>query len=91
MFRQVIRRMLEMRPLAWEIFLRCLQMSCLFLFCALLLLLKDDPSEGSEFGLRAASFQEIAQVSLLLGAIIPVIVEDLQGPAPKNPPGSSGR
>ncbi len=89
MIRHVIQRMLRMNSLAWECFLRSLQLSCLFLFCALLLLLNTDTARVGAIALRAASFQEIAQACLLLGGIIPVIVEDLQGPAPGNPPGSS--
>ena len=86
MLRRVFRRMLRMSPAAWRIFLRSLQLSCLFLLCALLLLLRAGQADGYDFALRAAYFQEFSQVSLLLGAIVPVIVEDLQGPSPKNPP-----
>ena len=91
MVRRVLCRMLQMNPTAWEVFLRCLQLACFFLGCALLLLVSIDSTERYARYIQSAAFQEIAQVCLLLGAILPVIVEDLQGPAQRNPPDSSGR
>ena len=90
MIRNVIRRMARMCPAAWEFLIRSLQLSCFLLLCALALLHKSESAVGF-LSKQSAAFQESAQVALLLGAIIPVCLEDLIGSDEKTPPGSSRR
>ena len=75
----IVRRMLAMCPAAWYIFLRSLQLSCLLLFCAVVLLMHGE-SVGYEHDLflTAMSLQESAQSLLLVAVLLSAIVEDAQ-------------
>ena len=79
-----IEGMLHMCTAAWRIFLRCLQLSCFLLFCAVLLLIAWDGDHIRDYDLFCLSsvLQEMAQLSLLFGVIIPPCVEDLEKKAP---------
>ena len=89
MLHKVLDRILQMCPVAWEYLIRSLQLSCLLLFCALLLLAQ---SKGQhDLQLQAAAFQESTQVCLLLAVIIPACLDDVLGPGKGTPPDSSGR
>jgi hypothetical protein len=78
-----VRRMLQMCPTAWRIFLRCLQLSCFLLICAALLLIawNGDYIGSFRFYQLSASLQEMAQLALLGAVIVPPCVEDLAGRA----------
>ena len=78
-----VRRMLQMCPAAWRIFLRCLQMSCFLLVCAALLLIAWDGDyiKSFRFFQLSAALQEMAQLSLLGAVILPPCVEDMAGRA----------
>ena len=78
-----VRRMLQMCPAAWRIFLSCLQLSCFLLICAALLLIAwDGDYIGSfRFFQLSATLQEMAQLALLGAVILPPCVEDLAGRA----------
>ncbi len=78
--RKTVQRMLRMRPLAWYIFIRSLQLSCALLFGAILLLLRWDGDMQRYYTLymTALALNETAQSVLLLGVLLPVVVEDLQ-------------
>lgn len=77
----VIRRMLQMCPAAWRVFLRCLQTSCFLLVCASLLLIAWDGDyiRSFRFYQLSTTLQEMAQLSLLGAVILPPCVEDLGG------------
>lgn len=79
-----IEGMLHMCPAAWKILLRCLQLSCLLLLCAVLLLIgwDGDHVRGYDLFRLSSVLQEMAQLSLLFGVIIPPCVEDLEKKAP---------
>lgn len=76
--RAAIRRMLLMRPEAWYIFLRALQLCCALLLGAVLLLIDWDGDVRGGFSLyqAALSFNEYAQLALLAAVIVPPCVED---------------
>ena len=78
-FRDIVRRMLCMSDAAWYIFIRCIQLSCVMLFCSFLLLL----SCGGSMMQRAQYMPAIAlywgpQGLLLGGLILSVFAEELQ-------------
>ena len=79
-----IEGMLHMCPAAWKLFLRCLQLSCFLLLCAALLLIAwdGDHVRGFAFFRLSGVLQEMAQLSLLFGVILPPCVEDLGKKAP---------
>ncbi len=81
--RAAIRRMLQMCPEAWRIFLRLLQLSCFFLLCALMLLIgwDGDPLSSYRFLQLSGTLQEMAQLALLGAVLIPPIVEERHGRA----------
>ncbi len=89
MLHKVLRRMLRMCPGAWSLLIRLLQLSCMLLFCALLLRCRCEEDRALQF--QAAALQECSQVSLLLAVLLPPCVEDLQGNGAGNRPGSSDR
>ncbi len=90
--RATLRRMLDMCPLAWYIFIRSIQLSCALLLGALLLLIAWDGDMLQHYALyrSAIALSECAQVVLLVGMLLlPVIIEDVQGG--ERPRGPSGR
>lgn len=89
--RKIVRRMLCMNSAAWEYWIRALQLSCLLLLAAAVLLFFAQGEAAAERIRQAAAFQDAAQVTLLTAALVPVCLEDLIGPDRKTPPGSSGR
>ena len=73
-----IQRMLRMCPEAWKLFLRCLQLACFFLFCALLLLIAWDADRSRAYSLYqlSSTMQEMAQITLIGAVILPPCVEE---------------
>ncbi len=78
--RRTVRRMLDMKPDAWYIFLRSLQLSCVLLLCAFALLLEYNGDMLGKFPLylTAQSLNESAQGILLIALILSVCMEELQ-------------
>lgn len=79
--RNVIERMLRMKELSWHVFLRCLQLCVFLLFCSWMLFLDcagDYPGHFEQY-IQAVSLYETGQIVLLIGAILPVCLEDLPG------------
>ena len=74
----VYRRMLQMCEPAWFIFLRSLQLSCLMLFCCLMLLwdLPTDAVRAHAQYILAMAMLESPQGLLLIGLLASVILED---------------
>ena len=78
--RAVIRRILSMGPKPWAFLIHALQCACLFLFCALIQLLAYDAGTGGyDSYIRAGTFTDLAQLALLLAALVPVLLEDRFG------------
>lgn len=78
--RAALQGMLNMNPLAWYIFIRCIQLCCFLLFGAIALLLAWDGSMLRHYSLymTALALNETAQAVLLIGILLPVLLEDLQ-------------
>ncbi len=78
--RRTVRRMLDMKPEAWYIFLRSLQLSCVLLLCAFALLLEYNGDMLGKYPLymTAQSLNESAQGILLVALILSVCMEELQ-------------
>ena len=76
----ILRRMLAMCPLSWYIFIRCIQLSCVLLLSAVLLLIAWDGDMLGNYKLymTAITLNETAQAVLLVAVLLPVILEDLQ-------------
>lgn len=77
----ILRRMTDMCPEAWYIFIRTVQLCCFLLFCAFMLLLKWDGSmhAGYELYMTAKALNETAQALLLIAVLFSVFIEDRQG------------
>jgi hypothetical protein len=77
--KQIVFRMSRMCAPAWYIFRRCLQLAAFLLACALLLTIGADGGiDGVKMAKTASALNETAEAVLLLGALLPVIVEDQQ-------------
>ena len=78
--RAIFHRMLQMCPLAWYIMIRCLQLCCALLLGAILLLIAWDGKMLTHYSLymTALALNETAQAILLIGLLLPVILEDFQ-------------
>ena len=78
--RRTVRRMLDMKPDAWYIVLRSLQLSCVLLLCAFALLLEYNGDMLGKYPLymTAQSLNESAQGILLVALILSVCMEELQ-------------
>ena len=78
-FRDIVRRMLCMSDAAWYIFIRCIQLSCVMLFCSFLLLLSCGGSmmQRAQY-MTAMALYEGPQGLLLGGLILSVFAEELQ-------------
>ncbi len=77
--RAIVRRMLSMSDAAWYIFIRSIQLSCVLLFCAFMLLLDCDGSiMQREKYMTAIALFESPQGLLLGGLILSVCAEELQ-------------
>ena len=78
--RAAVRRMLCMCPDAWYIFIRGIQLCCVLLFCAALLLIRWDGSmmAGYEQYKTAGAIVETTQALLLITGLFSVCIEDLQ-------------
>ncbi len=73
-----ISRVAGMKKSAWELLIRSLQLTCFLLICALAMIYAFETGSGRyEFYIQSKALQEYAQVALLIGAIIPVCLEDL--------------
>ena len=75
----ILRRMLAMCPLSWYIFIRCIQLCCVLLLGAVLLLIAwdGDMVGGYKLYMTALTLNETAQAVLLVAILLPVILEDL--------------
>ena len=78
-FGKILRRMLRMSDAAWYIFIRCIQLSCVMLFCSFLLLLSCGCSmmQRAQY-MTAMALYEGPQGLLLGGLILSVFAEELQ-------------
>ena len=78
--RKTVRRMLDMKPDAWYIFLRSLQLCCMLLLCAFALLLEHNGDMLGKYPLymTAQSLNESAQGILLVAIILSICMEELQ-------------
>lgn len=76
----VLHRMLSMCPDAWYIFLRSIQLCCVLLFCAFMLLLQwnERMLEHYELYMTAMSIAEVTQALLLIAVLLSVCIEDIQ-------------
>ena len=61
----------------WRALILSLQISCLLLFTSAVLLMLYQQSGNTEHFRMAQSLQDLAQLSLLLGGLLPVLLEDL--------------
>ena len=77
--RAVIDRMTRMNQTAWDFYIRSLQLSCVLLLGACALLASFGASGPYRLYIQAQALAECAQVAMLMGAIIPVCLEDLLG------------
>lgn len=78
--RKTVRRMLEMCPAAWYIFIVSVKLTAFVLFCAFLLLLawQGSMAEGYTQYMTAMSLYEIGQGLLLIGVVFSACIEDAQ-------------
>lgn len=78
---RTIRRILAMSTLSWEIVIRALQLSCVMLFCAYMLLMEAGPFTYATSDLHYIARELISQPQaiLLLATLASVIVEERQG------------
>ncbi len=77
LIRDIYRRMLVMGQAPWRALILSLQISCIFLFTSAALLMTYQQSGNTEHFRMAQSLQDFAQLSLLLGGLLPVLLEDL--------------
>ena len=75
-----LHRILHMCPDAWYIFIRTIQLCCVLLFCAFMLLLEWNGSmvKGYDLYMTAMSLEEICQALLLIAVILSVCIEERQ-------------
>ena len=79
MLRKALKRMGRMCGPAWYIYERCMQLALTLITCALLLTTADPADEAYTKDRRTANAMfETAESVLLMGALLPVIVEDQQ-------------
>ena len=78
--KKTIRRMLNMKPDPWYLFIRSIQLCCLLLLCAFALLLEYNGDMLGKYPLyiTAQSRNESAQGILLVALILSVCMEELQ-------------
>ncbi len=76
--RAVFLRMASMKPAAWYIYKRSIQLCCWLLLSALLLLIAwdGDVRGGFRFYQLALTLNELAELALLAAVLIPPCVED---------------
>ena len=76
--RALISRVTGMKGSAWILLIRSLQLTCFLLICSLAMIYAFETGSGRyEFYIQSKALQEYAQVALLIGAILPVCLEDL--------------
>ncbi len=77
--RKTIRRMLSMCPEAWYFQMLSVKLTAFLLLCAFVLLLGWDGSmlHGYRQYMTAMSLYETGQVLTLIGAVLPVCIEEL--------------
>ena len=78
--KKTVRRMLSMKPDAWYVFIRSIQLCCLLLLCAFALLVECNGDLLGRYPLyiSAQSLNETAQGILLVALILSVCIEELQ-------------
>ena len=78
--KKTIRRMLNMKPDSWYLFIRSIQLCCVLLLCACALLLEYNGDMLGKYPLyiTAQSLNESAQGILLVALILSVCMEELQ-------------
>lgn len=75
----VYRRILMMGKIPWQVLILSLKMSCAFLLISAVLLFIFQQSGCTSHFQMAQNMQDLAQLSLLLGSFVPVILEDHLG------------
>ena len=80
MLRKTVRRMLDMCPAAWYIFISSVKLTAFVLVCAFVLLLgwRGSMEEGYTQYMTAMSLYEIGQALLLIGVVFSACIEDAQ-------------
>ena len=78
--RKTVRRMLDMCPDAWYIFISSVKLTAFLLLCAFALLLvwNGSMADGYRQYMTAMSLYETGQAVLLIGALFSALVEDAQ-------------
>ena len=89
--RKTVQRILSAKKLSWTFLIRSLQTCCLLLGLTAVLLLHGEWSGELRYMQTAYICRDLSQLALLLGAIIPPCLEELEGQERRSPPGSSGR
>ena len=76
--KQTVLRMLSMCPMAWNLFIKSLQLAGLMHFCSFILLLVWNGSMFENYNLykTAISLQESAQAILLISVFLSAFIED---------------
>ena len=85
LIRKVLRRVLTMGSLPWRTLMLSLQAGCLLLCAALVFLLCFQESGNTDHLHLAKSMQDLAQLALLGGVLIPVCLEDMLPPDREDP------
>ena len=77
---KTVRRMLSMKPDAWYVFIRSIQLCCLLLLCAFALLVEYNGDMLGRYSLyiSAQSLNETAQGILLVALILSICIEEPQ-------------
>lgn len=80
LIRDIIRRMLEMSPIAWQYFIHSLKLCCAALFAAFILLAEAQSGHGGSYELymSAGALEESVRAALLVTVLFSVCIEDVQ-------------
>lgn len=75
---KVIRRMLSMCEISWELLIRALQLSCVLLFCSFMLFLSSGPLTIWNYDTYklAQEFSTLPQAILLVAMIAGAVIEE---------------
>ena len=78
--KKIVRRMLQMCPGAWYIFISAVKLTSFLLVCAFMLLLAWDGNmaEGFTKYMTAMALYETGQAVLLVGVLFSALIEDVQ-------------
>lgn len=81
-WKNTVQAMLRMNKAAWHALIVSLLLSCIFLITAIGFLFAFQDSGESASLILSRCFQEYAQLSLLIGCFLPVLLQDHLGPDP---------